>query len=46
MWMGVLFSGEAGMMLGRLQAISHDEFLGNFVKNGCAHVSLLAVYRI
>lgn len=41
MCIGVLFSGEAGMILGKVEAISHDEFLGNFVKNGCVNVSML-----
>jgi len=34
MWIGVGKSSVAGMMAGRVEAISHDEFRGYFAKKG------------
>lgn len=33
-WIGVGFSGEAGIRAGSVEAISHDEFLGIFSRKG------------
>lgn len=34
MWMGVLLVGEEGSRLGRVEAISQEEFLGKRVRKG------------
>jgi hypothetical protein len=39
MWIGVLLLGDAGMRAGRVEAISHDEFFGNFSRNGYIYIS-------
>jgi hypothetical protein len=35
MWIGVLLEGEAGTRDGSVEAISQEEFLGNFSRKGC-----------
>jgi hypothetical protein len=35
MCIGVLLLGDAGMRAGSVEAISQDEFLGNFSRKGC-----------
>lgn len=39
MCIGVLFVDDAGRRAGRVEAISQDEFLGYFSRNGCEFVS-------
>jgi hypothetical protein len=34
MWIGVLLVGEVGMRDGSVEAISQEEFLGNFSRKG------------